>query len=548
MAYEPWQIEEIKKCKKDFFYFCEKYIKVIHPIKGLVPFYLYEFQKRVIRNYEQHHFNIVSKFRQAGLTTETVIWCLWRCLFMTDQRIMVLSKSDREAIGIGKIVQNAKNNLPDWLKPIMNCDNDHEKEFADTGSVLWFFPVQGARSRALTYLIIDEAAFIPQMEDHWKAMYPTLATGGKCIVISTVNGVGNWYEDTYTKAQDKKNQFNVIDIEYTEHPEYRDPEWARKMRANLGEQGWLQEIMRSFLGSGETYINSTVITEMEKRTKPPIKKLFPEWDNTKLDDDELENEEYEKGAMWIWEDPRPNVDYIISFDCAEGMGEQGDYSAFHVFNLKTLEQVAEFYSNDVPIHKFAQVLSEVGNFYNTALLIGEHDTGPGLATLNRLEHSIHYENIYYSVKGKAEKSGVTMTKTLRPVFLETLQTCFINNLTQINSIRVIRELRTFCWNKQKKRAEAKKGYHDDLVMSCAIALQISDAINRDIAPHSDMYNDFIGDKLKDNSIDRIREILKTGIPPLEDFEDDAFTEEDMFVSTMFKPKRQFDDILKEFNW
>jgi phage FluMu gp28-like protein len=60
-------------------------------------------------------------------------------------------------------------------------------------------------------LIIDEAAFIEKMDDHWKAMYPTLSTGGNCIAISTVNGIGNWYEETYTKAQDKKKGITKAD-------------------------------------------------------------------------------------------------------------------------------------------------------------------------------------------------------------------------------------------------------------------------------------------------------------------------------------------------
>src|SRR5689334_10594985 len=104
---EPWQVEEFAKCTLSFFYFSENYVKINHPIRGRVPFELYDFQRRVVNDFENHQFNIVSKFRQAGLTTVALIWSLWRCMFKLDERIMVMCKTDREAVGIGKIVKNA---------------------------------------------------------------------------------------------------------------------------------------------------------------------------------------------------------------------------------------------------------------------------------------------------------------------------------------------------------------------------------------------------------------------------------------------------------
>src|SRR6185295_7212982 len=142
--------------------------------------------------------------------------------------------------------------LPSWLKPDMGKNNDHEKEFSDTNSIIYFFSPKAARSMSLTYLIVDEAAFITKMEDLWAGLLPTLSTGGACIVISTVNGIGNWYEETYHRAVDKKNPFHVIEIDYIEHPDYCKPDFAKKMREALGDKKWLQEFERSFLGTGET--------------------------------------------------------------------------------------------------------------------------------------------------------------------------------------------------------------------------------------------------------------------------------------------------------
>jgi Terminase large subunit, T4likevirus-type, N-terminal len=558
-----WQVEEMTKCALDFSYFCSTYIKINHPIQGLVPFNLYDFQKRVINDFETNQFNIVSKFRQAGLTTVALIWSLWRCMFKLDERIMVMCKTDREATGIGKIVEGAKDQLPRWLQPKMKDDNDHEKEFYETGCIMWFHSPQAARTKSLTYLIVDEAAFIPGMEEHWKAMYPTLSSGGSAIIISTVNGIGNWYHSIYTKAQDKKNNFHIIDLDYTEHPDYRSEEWVRKTRANIGQKGWEQEYLRSFHGSGDTYIPSDIIAELAKKTNDPIRKLFPDWDTYNIYDNDTDinepmNENYVRGAMWIWKEPEPGREYIIASDPSEGVGEEGDFSAFHIFDTNSLEQVAEFYSNTIPAHKFAQVLVQVGIYYNTSLLVVENTLGPGMAVCNRLEHTLYYENLYYQQRGAGmgHKCGVVINKTLRPMFLETMQTCLWNRLIKINSNRTIRELQTFIFNRMQQKAMAQKGKHDDLVISLATALHIMDVLNRemplgtermpDIAPKSFIHQGFEG-----GDFDELKDILEEGRP--EDFfntndEDDQFFELFANVITDKKPVRPNETIIRSFGW
>lgn len=514
MAYSEFQKEEIKKCAQSFEYWCSNYVHVMHPVKGLMLFELYEFQKRVVRDFETHQFNIVKKFRQAGLTTVAVIWALWRCMFKFDQRIMVLSKTDREATGVGKIVEIVKDNFPDWMKPVMKNDALHEKEFEETGGIIWFYTPSAARSKALTYLIIDEAAFIEKMDDHWKAMYPTLSTGGNCIAISTVNGVGNWYEETYTKAQDKKNQFHIIDINYKEHPDYASEEWAVKMRANLGEKGWLQEICGEFFGSGKNYIDLNTIMWHEQMCCDPVSKLFAEWDSTKLEDmkeEDLRNPNYEKGAMWIWKEPKPNKEYFICADAGEGMGK--DNSAFIIMDSQTFEQQAEFYSNTIPIHKFAQVLDTVGKYYNEASIVLEHE-GLSHTVLNRLEHSHMYPNIYREVKNGKEKVGISLNRTSRPVVLETFQTCMLNKLVKLRSFRIIRELRTFNYNESRKRPEATKGKHDDLIMALALGLYSNDVASRNIPAGYEATNK-ISSVLTGKNLEEIRKQIYEGLP--EDF-------------------------------
>jgi hypothetical protein len=274
------QVRELIRCTNSFIYFCIKYAKVDHPIFGTVPFIPYTYQRRVVDCFNTERWNIMSKFRQGGLTTLSVIWATWRCLFKTSQRIMVVSKSDREAVIAGMVSDTVLKNLPTWLKPKFN-DAKHEKEFHDTSSVLWFYTIKAARGKAITILIIDEAAFIPNMTDEWRAIYPVVSTGGNAIVISTVCGMANWYYDIYKEAEIGKNPFNIIELDYWEHPLYNNPKWIKDTYEVLGEKGWKQEIERNFLGSGDNWINSLVISDLIETTRDciPTRQKFHKWKN-----------------------------------------------------------------------------------------------------------------------------------------------------------------------------------------------------------------------------------------------------------------------------
>jgi hypothetical protein len=549
---------EFEKCAMSFRYWAENYVWITHPKRGLIRFLLYPYQVRCIHDYDKYKHNIIRKFRQGGLTTLTVIWSLWRCVFKNDQKIMVLSKSDREAKGAGKIVTNVQKYLPKWMKPDVELDNQHEKVFSDTNSSVEFWTCEAARSKSLTYLIIDEAAFIKNMDEHWKSMYPTLATGGSCIVISTVNGLGNWYEEWYHSAAAGKNEFHVIELEYTENPEYNNENWVKEMRANLGEKGWRQEVLGDFLGSGETYINGETITKLAKATgrTPPIKKLMGEWENDDTgahEDWKMINRDYQKGALWIWEEPKDGVEYVLSADCAEGVGETGDNSAFHVLRVDTMEQVAEFYSNSIPSNDFAQVIHNVAMWYKTALVIVEA-AEQGFAVVNTLQNWLGYENLYYDNKRNAETAGVVTGRINRPIFMEQLQKFLHNGFVTIRSSRLVRELKTFAVINRKPQAQ--KGKHDDLVLALALLLGVIDKQRREIPVGAQSFAKKQVDLTKGDLFARIKAELEGGLVDQLLAEQNGEEENDymdkdeanMMGRVMHDLKRPYDALLREFDF
>lgn len=540
------QVEEIIKCAKNFFYWCHRYVKILHPKFGTIPFVPYKYQRRVIKEYETKRFNMISKFRQGGLSTLAVLWGLWKCMYQKDQQIYFLSKTDREALAAAEIARRAMDNFPYWMYDANQADiTKHEKKFNDVGSKICFYTPEAARGKSATYIIIDEAAFIEKMEEHWKAMYPVVATGGHIEVISTVNGLGNWYEETYHEAESGRNFFNIINLDYWEHPTYANPEWAQSMRANLGEKGWQQEVLRDFLGSGETYISSNIIGELDKkvRSEEPVRAAFEKWTN-----EEQQKQNYINGALWIWKEPMEGHEYIIGADCSEGVGKDGDNSCFQIIDAISLEQVAEFYSNLTPPHIFAQIINQIGIYYNSATVVIENNAIGG-AVLNSLSNDLGYESIYYEhKKGIASRPGVKMGPSNRPLLLEAMQHRLNNNSLKINSKRLVNELKTFIFSPQKKRAEAIKGKHDDAIMAICLALYVRDERIRGLPLGSEESSEAMSKILKSNAYEEIKqEILEGGVENWLDRPNEIGPTIDI-NNFDFEIKRKNDKILKEFGW
>ena len=79
----------------------------------------------------------------------------------------------------------------------------------------------------MSLLIVDEAAFIRNIEDIWVASQATLSTGGGAIVLSTPNGIGNWFHQTWVDAENGINGFETIKLKWDLHPE-RDQNWRQE--------------------------------------------------------------------------------------------------------------------------------------------------------------------------------------------------------------------------------------------------------------------------------------------------------------------------------
>jgi hypothetical protein len=254
MNSNPYQ--EFISCQKDFFYFAENYLKIRHPSKGIIPLVLHDYQKKYLELCDEWRFLIGIKFRQGGYTTIGVLKALWKCMFIPNRTYYIAAKTNGEAAHIGKLVDNAIELFPNWLAPCLGKNTEKSKYFS-TGSKLLFGDIDSMRGLSVTDVIIDEPAFIPDMDKKWTTVWECFPNKGEreeiqssphtCVAISVTNGIGNWFEKTWHKAEAGRVGFYSYRGNYLDHPDYSNPLWIEQARKDLGERGFAQEVLGQFL-------------------------------------------------------------------------------------------------------------------------------------------------------------------------------------------------------------------------------------------------------------------------------------------------------------
>jgi len=436
------QFNELKAARSNIFAFAY-HIHVVNPIRGKVRFNLYPYQISVLREFIRHRFNIILKFRQAGITELISMYCLWLAMYHRNKNIVIISIKDRVAKKVLRKIKYMYKNLPPHLQvPVVNgrtgeFGTAQEMEFSN-GSLISSVPTteEAGRSEAVSLLVIDEAAIVRWASVIWAAAFPTLSTGGSAIVNSTPYGVGNWYHKQYTDALASGNDFNPIRLKWEMHPE-RDQEWYDSMRASLGPRRTAQEIDGDFLTSGFSVFDLEDIKAIED--------MLSEYEPIEVK---------MNGSLIIQREARKGEQIYIGADIATGSAR--DYSAFTAMNRRG-EEIACF-KGKLPVNQFRDLLAKVGKRLNWATIAPEGND-IGLSVVSGLQ-DIGYPNLYFTerlVKEKGQRRpkvervpGWYTNRKTRPVIIDELVIDVAEEAVTIKDPFFVNEAYTFIYDEQNR--------------------------------------------------------------------------------------------------
>ena len=448
------QIDEWIKCKNDPVYFAMNYIKIISLDEGLVPFEMYDFQKKILEDFHTNRFNIAKLPRQTGKSTTVVAYLLFYAIFYDSVNIGILANKASTARELLSRLQLAYENLPKWMQHGVLVWNKGNVELENGSKILAASTSASAvRGMSFNILFLDEFAFVPNhvAEQFFASVYPTITSGKstKVIIISTPNGMNHFYK-MWEDARRGKNDYVTNEVHWSQVPG-RDAKWKEETIKNTSPRQFAQEFECDFLGSADTLINPSKLQT--------IPFADPIASNAGLD---------------IYERAQEDHEYIITVDVARGIG--GDYSAFIVFDITTMPYriVAKYRNNEIKPVLFPSVIFQVCKEYNNPYVLVEvNDIGDSIAAT--LNYDLEYPNVLMcAMRGRAgqivgqgfsgnkTQLGVKMSVTVKKIGCANLKAIIEEDKLIFNDFQIFQELTTFV---QKKQAwEADEGYHDDLVM------------------------------------------------------------------------------------
>ena len=528
-------LTEYVKCVQDPIYAIGAYLETKDLTQGgFVPFNLFPRQKQIVKAYEKYTYNLVTKPRQAGISTTTQAYMAIKVGFCNPgnpETILVIANKLKLAQKFVKGIKDYLSQLPRWVwgpeyygseenerKSIFLTDSKIEIQLANGCEIIAVATSEDAlRGYTPTYLIFDEAAFIDNGDAVYAAAMSSCATGGRVMLISTPNGMDPLYYKTYDEAkkaeagrkaalasgkEPKKTQaFNIVEMRWFEDPRYnKDLHWIKKDTDGVitEELEEIEFIIDNYAGKIKQGYKptSTWYENMCMTLNNNARKIAQEIDvsflgsggNVIKDEDIVYQEENNvqdpkwvsgvEEEYWIWEEPIPEHKYIMGVDVSRGDGE--DSSTIVIIDFTTMTQVME-YQGKVQPDLLGEIVYEYGNLYN-AYTVVDITGGMGVSTVLKLIELdyklLHYDEprgkILNSKKGQLEHHA---QDSKIPGFnangVRLPMIAHLEYMIRTDGIK-IRSVRTTSEMKtfiyKNGRPDHQEGYHDDLLMAFAMPL------------------------------------------------------------------------------
>jgi hypothetical protein len=460
-------------------YFAKNFLKIQHPVRGSIPFEPYDYQERLIDAYHNNKQCIAMLPRQMGKTTCACAYLLWYTMFVPEAQVLIAAHKYEGAQDIMNRYRFGYENLPDFIRAGVYSYNRNTIEYDNGARIQAVTTTENTgRGKSLSLIYCDEFAFVQPPEkakEFWTALSPTLSTGGKCIITSTPNSDEDQFALIWTEAQKRfdefgneqalgTNGFHSFFAHWNEHPD-RDEKWAQTERAKIGEERFRREFDCEFLIFDETLINAVRLAEM-KGVDPLMTMGQTRW----------------------YKDINPNATYLVAHDPSLGTG--GDYGAIQVFEMPTMEQVAEWRHNLTPIQSQVKVMRDIlkyiqergtekGGMPQLYYSVENNTLGEAALIVIRDIGEENFPGLFLSEpirKGHVRKfrKGFNTTHRTKITACSQLKNMLETQKMKIYSKPLVSELKTFVAT--GVGFNAKTGEHDDLISGVLLIIRMASVL------------------------------------------------------------------------
>ena len=438
---------------------------------------------------------LILKARQLGATWVVAAVALWYMLYRPGSYCLLFSYTEAEAKEIIARVWTMYQSLPELLRRHVQVVTPERTEEPSEWIRVRHANGHLARIRALpatkkhgrganaTMIAMDECAHQDYAKQIYTSSNPAIARGGKLVIVSTANGVGNvekeegnWFYILW--ATRKQRQLHFRFLPWNLHPE-RDRDWYERVAMRLPEQQRNQEYPLNendaFILSGSLFFDRPALAYYAgKIARPEVRCQFVP--SSMMSAQLLASEE---GMIQVFERPRAEGHYLIGSDTATGTGD--DFSSAHLLDRDTGQICATVWGKvDAP--RWAEQLHYLGRWYNDATIGVELGGGYGDAVVISLRDGgvgrPPYRNLYrhkLETKRGAERNeryGFPITAGSRKQILDNLQFMLMQRQFQWIDGDTLGECGSFAYATTNPSPRAQEGMNDDRVLSLALTCEL----------------------------------------------------------------------------
>lgn len=421
----------------------------------IVPFVTWPHQDPIILELKKHlglNDIGIDKSRGEGMTWVLVLLALHDWIFADMAAVGLVSKNEKSADNPDNPdslfwkIDWELTKLPVWMVGQKDLDwkrnlQDHTLRNLHTQSTISAYAATGdlARGGRKTWFFMDEFGAFP-FKDAYKAQEAVQPVTDCRVYGSTPQGPEGAFADVMHQASNMvklrmhwsdnptknrglyrlvKDRAEAVDPvnnplprDYTEHSKaiwgrlrqkgftlegkVRSPWYDRECdRAGATPQMIAQELDIDYGGSVFRIFGQDFFAKAETTVRTPTHRLTVNFSRETLEPD---FDESDMGRLLLWTTmdtgrKPPRHPYVLGVDICSGLGgSHTSNSCAIVYDMMTMEQVAEYVTNTEEPAEFAETCMAIGKWFGNAFLIWEVNFGG--AFTNRLKEK-NYPNLYY---------------------------------------------------------------------------------------------------------------------------------------------------------
>jgi len=525
MSKELTPKEKIQLIFDSFELFSKNFLNITDNNNDVVPFNLNDAQKDIEKLAQTNRFIIVGKARQSGVSTYVLCKALWRALTNENENILIVSYKGDSAKALFDTLKRINDYVPreryKGLFPTVKRENRGELLLSNGSRISSVTAGNKSigRGSTYTYIHLSEFAFYASQETQLLSVEQSLAKGSESqlTIETTSNGTSNHFFTLYNKAlkgdskyvpvfipfyhklykkqfahdhdeamawhmaNNKGKRLSKEDLEEDELLLFNDGAnlkmlaWRRwKIMDMQGIEQFYQEYpanpMQSFISTSTSVFDQNKVLGRISNTIPPLSRkevagLAPELPEYLLS--------YVGKGLELFHLPEPNMRYYGGSDVASGSGGNNDSSTLVIFDADG-QQVMSFYHNKVAVYLFAQILNDLGRFFNYAFLCVERNSY-GLPVIERLRKEYDYLNLYkqktFDERGKRKlQLGMITSAKTKAIYVSDFKESFEMGLINIECMNTLQEMQLFIENDGKMGNKRGAKNHDDSVIASCLAV------------------------------------------------------------------------------